>query len=87
MQSKHTLLAASLACAFLLAPLTATAQDHQITDTPDGYSVEFTDGNLLGQTLSLGGLLMPIRTPQPRVLLIRPRASFVPELAKSVEAL
>lgn len=87
MQPQYILVATCLACAFVFGARDACAQDHRISVTDDGYAVEFGDGDLLGQTLSLGGLLMQLRTKHPRVLLIRPRASFVPELAKSVEAL
>lgn len=87
MQPKHTLVAACLACACAIAPLSARAQEHAISDTADGYAVEFSDSDLLGQTLNLAGLLIPLRDKNPRVLLIRPRASFVRELSKSVEAL
>ena len=87
MQLKHTVFASCLTCACLMSPLEAKAQDHRLSDTADGYSVEFSDSDLLGQTLDLAGLLLPLRTGQPRVRLIRPRASFVPELSKSIEAL
>jgi len=87
MQIKHSLLAACLTCACVLAATPASAQDHRVSDTGDGYAVEFEDSDLLGQTLSLGGLLIPLRADSVRVLLIRPRASFVPELASSIEDL
>lgn len=87
MQPKHTLTLLCLACASVLSPARASAQDPRISDTADGYAVEFSDSNLLGQTLSLGGLLIPIRPGGVRVLLIRPRASFVPELRHSIEDL
>lgn len=87
MQFKHTLFATCLTCTSVLAATPASAQDQRVSDTPDGYAVEFEDSDLLGQTLSLGGLLIPLRTDSPRVLLIRPRASFVKELVTSVEEL
>ena len=87
MQFKHTLFATCLTCTSVLAATPAAAQDHRVSDTPDGYAVEFEDGDLLGQTLSLGGLLIPLRRDSPRILLIRPRASFVNELVTSVEEL
>jgi len=87
MQFKPTLFATCLTCTSLLAATPAIAQDHRVSDTPDGYAVEFEDGDLLGQTLSLGGLLIPLRADSVRILLIRPRASFVKELATSVEEL
>ena len=87
MQFKHTLFATCLMGTCVLATPPATAQDHRVSDTQDGYAVEFDDADLLGQTLSLAGLLLPLRTDRPRILLIRPRASFVPELSSSIEEL
>ena len=87
MQLKHTLFATCLMGTCVLAATPATAQDHRVSDTADGYAVEFEDGDLLGQTLSLAGLLLPLRSDSPRILLIRPRASFVPELTTSIEDL
>lgn len=87
MQFKHTLFATCLMGTSVLATAPATAQDHRVSDAPDGYAVEFDDADLLGQTLSLAGLLLPLRTDSPRILLIRPRASFVPELSSSIEDL
>jgi hypothetical protein len=87
MQPNHTLTLLCLACASILSSARASAQDPRISDTADGYAVEFSDSDLLGQSLSLGGLLIPIRTDSPRILLIRPRASFVAELRHSIEDL
>lgn len=87
LRPKHTLFTAGLACACTLAPLSVKAQEHAVSDTPDGYAVEFSDSDLLGQSLDLTGLLIPIRDEHVRTLLIRPRASFVPELSKSIELL
>ncbi|HEY6725047.1 MAG TPA: hypothetical protein VI197_13515 [Polyangiaceae bacterium] len=86
MPPKLPLFAACLTCACTLT-LSASAQEHSVSNTPDGYAVEFSDSDLLGQSLDLAGLLIPIRGVTMRVLLIRPRASFVPELSKSIEAL
>jgi hypothetical protein len=87
MQFKHTLFVTCLVGACALAATPASAQDHRVSDTPYGYAVEFEDSDLLGQTLDLAGLLLPLRSGSPRILLIRPRASFVPELSGSIEAL
>lgn len=87
MQPKHTLICLCLACGIALSPARASAQDPRISDTADGYAVEFGDSELLGQTLSLGGLPILLRIKEPRVLLIRPRASFIPALLNSVEHL
>ena len=87
LRPNHTLFAACLACACALTPASATAQEHSVSDTPDGYAVEFSDSDLLGHSLDLAGLLIPIRDDHVRVLLLRPRASFVPELSKSIELL
>ena len=87
MQPKHTLTCLGLACGIALSAARASAQDPRISDTADGYAVEFGDSELLGQTLSLGGMVIQLRIMEPRVLLIRPRASFIPALLNSVEHL
>jgi len=87
MQFKHTLFASCVMGTCVLATTPATAQDHRVSNTRGGYTVEFDDADLLGQTLSLAGLLLPLRTDSPRIRLIRPRASFVPELSSSIEEL
>ena len=53
----------------------------------DNYSYEFKDDDLVGSTLSTTPPLLRVRPHVMRVTLIRPRAAFVGELLKSVEAL
>jgi hypothetical protein len=68
-----------------LLSVAAQAQVESIQDTEEGYRVAFEDGDLLGRHLSTLGDAWRFRSPPRRVLLIRARTSFVPELAKSVE--
>ena len=63
----------------------AAAQVKHLSDTKQGYKVEFDDSDLLGDQLGVTGFVLRIRSTPARVLLIRPRASFVSELTKSVE--
>lgn len=55
-------------------------------DREGGYH-EFDDDNLLGGGTAPYGSWFKHRRPTARVLLIRPRASFVPEMLKSVDNL
>ena len=55
-------------------------------DRKGGYH-EFVDDNLLGGGASPYGSWFKHRKPTARVLLIRPRSSFVPEMLKSVDDL
>lgn len=45
----------------------------------------FDDDDLIGEAMGGTPPLLRVRTTLPRVMLLRPRASFVPELLKSVE--
>jgi hypothetical protein len=73
----------------LLVPGAAFAQSSgvdisQVND--DEVLYKFTDGDgLHGVGIDVNGALITVRPPPGRVYLIRPRASFVPELQKSVE--
>lgn len=53
----------------------------------DGYSYQFTDDDLLGDTIRDVGDMYRGRPKFARVLLLRPRTSLVQELLKSAEAL
>ena len=55
-------------------------------DREGGYH-EFLDDNLLGGGESPYGSWLKHRKQSARVLLIRPRSSFVPEMLKSVDNL
>jgi hypothetical protein len=69
------------ACIFAVA-FGASAQTK-----PEAYTYDFEPDDLIGETLATTPPLLRVR-PQPlRVMLLRPRASFVAEMLKSVEAL
>jgi len=65
----------------------ASAQYERLETTDEGYEVEFGDGHLLADVDGAKGFIIPMRTVHPRVLLIRPRASFVQEMLESVESM
>ena len=52
-----------------------------------GYIYDFPEDDLVGQTLTPTPPLIRVRQPSPRIMLLRPRAHFVAEMLKSVEAL
>jgi hypothetical protein len=54
---------------------------------PDDAFYEFSDDDLLGDTISGHTAILRVRPPAAKVSLIRPRASFIAEMFKSVEAL
>ena len=54
-------------------------------DTPDGYIYNFKDDKMLGSTMSGNMAILKVRIKSARATLIRPRASFVPEMLESVE--
>ncbi|HVY26808.1 MAG TPA: hypothetical protein VHB79_09660 [Polyangiaceae bacterium] len=72
----------SAAVALFAISASAAAQSKE-----DNYSYEFKDEKLLGSTLSTTPPLLTVRPRAMRVTLLRPRAAFVGELLKSVEAL
>jgi hypothetical protein len=53
----------------------------------EDYSYHFDDDLMVGDTFSTPPPLLRLRTKQPRIMLLRPRASFVGEMLKSVEVL
>jgi hypothetical protein len=71
------------AAALCVAP-TAFAQ---AKGSDDDYGYRFDDDFMVGDTLSTTPPLIVMRTKPLRVQLIRPRASFVAEMLKSVEAI
>jgi hypothetical protein len=75
------LLAAAAACCAQVAFAQPT------TPSEDNYAYRFDDDYMVGDTLSTTPPLIIIRKKPLRVQLIRPRASFVTEMLKSVEAL
>lgn len=78
------LLTLGVALSALLLPGTASAQPK--ADDYD-YMYRFEPDDLVGETLSTTPPLLRVRPSPLRVMLIRPRASFVGEMLKSVEAL
>lgn len=73
-------LAAALALS-CVAP-SALAQNQPKVDV-----YHFDDDDLIGATWGTTPPLITVVGPHPRLTLLRPRASFVPELLKSVEVL
>lgn len=59
----------------------------QARSEPSDSFYEFSDDEMLGDTLSSLTAIIKVRPPAARVSLIRPRASFVSEMLKSVEVL
>ena len=57
------------------------------TTEPDGYIYDFKDDYMVGDTISTMTSIIQVRKRAARVTLIRPRASFVAEMLKSVEVL
>jgi hypothetical protein len=77
--SPFLLAAAALCC--------AQAALAQPVSSDSDYGYRFDDDYMVGDTLSTTPPLIVIRKRLPRVQLIRPRASFVSEMLKSVEVL
>lgn len=73
------------ACTFAVA-LGAGAQPKTEAST-GAYTYDFEPDDLIGETLATTPPLLRIPRKPPRILLLRPRASFVAEMLKSVEAL
>jgi hypothetical protein len=84
-----SLLVTSVVLFGLLIAQTAFAEPRSQRNTArdDGYSYQFTDDNLLGDTIRDVGDMYRGRPKFMRVLLLRPRTSLVQELLKSAEAL
>lgn len=74
--------AAAVALSLLVVSGVAGAQTKD-----ESYSYHFDDDLMVGDTFSTPPPLLRLRTTQPRIMLLRPRASFVGELLKSVEVL
>lgn len=77
----------SLAAALALFVAPSAFAQPKPTVAGDDYSYRFDDDHMVGDTLSTTPPLLRIRTRGVRVQLIRPRASFVAEMFKSVEVL
>jgi hypothetical protein len=78
-----------LACAaaILAVASQAVAETEATTRVGDNDYYRFKDDALLGAGFGAEGDVIRVRGVGLRVLLIRPRASFVPEMLKSVENL
>jgi hypothetical protein len=82
-----------LSVAVLALPLPALAQEpdpdttYRTVDETDGYAVQFKDELLDGGGLDSMTAILRVRPPGGRMLLIRPRLHFVPELTKTIENL
>jgi hypothetical protein len=74
----------AVALAFALLGLSGTASA-QTKDTD--YSYHFEDDLMVGDTFASPPPPIIVRRKSPRIMLLRPRASFVAEMLKSVEAL
>jgi hypothetical protein len=74
--------AAAFALALFALPGVASAQAKE-----GSYNYHFEDDYMVGDTLSTTPPLLVVRRHPPRIMLLRPRASFVGEMLKSVEAL
>jgi hypothetical protein len=65
----------------------ASAGERTALAEPRDSFYEFSDDDMLGDTISSLTAIVKVRPPAAKVSLIRPRASFVPEMLKSVEVL
>jgi hypothetical protein len=65
----------------------AITSSAQTKSEPDSYLYKFVDDYMVGDTISSNTAILKVRPGPVRVTLIRPRASFVPEMLKSVEGL
>jgi hypothetical protein len=80
------LLLASPALADETAPAKASAAAKE-NKTEKGYGYAFEDDPLNSGVSGTTGFVLKVRPKGARTALLRPRASFVPELLKSVESL
>jgi hypothetical protein len=86
---RMTRLCVSLALGALLVASPARAQSkaaYSVRGEAASYEVAFTDDALLAPGTSAYADWLKVRPPAPRVMLLRPRTSFVPELLTSANA-
>jgi hypothetical protein len=85
-----------LALAVVACPLQILAQEsdsndadssYRTVDETDGYAVRFDDDLAFGDGLDATTAIIRVRPPGARMVLLRPRLHFVPELTKTVENL
>jgi hypothetical protein len=53
----------------------------------ESYNYHFDDDLMVGDSFATPPPLLRLRAKQPRIMLLRPRASFVGEMLKSIEVL
>lgn len=87
MSPVRRILASSICLLALALAPNALATAPAAKMTPDGYSYEFIDDDLLGSAQSAPSLTIKGPRRALRTLLIRPRVHFVAEMLKSVETL
>lgn len=88
MRNHKSLYVVSFVLFGLFVAQTALAEPRARRDAaPESYSYQFTDDDLLGNTISDVGDMYRGRPKFARVLLLRPRTSLVQELIKSTESL
>jgi hypothetical protein len=75
----------SLAGVLALSVLAASSVSQAQSKADANLTYEFDDDDLMGDALGTTSALIRVRPDAARVTLIRPRASFVPEMLKSVE--
>jgi hypothetical protein len=75
----------SLAGVLALSVLAASSVSQAQSKADENLTYEFDDDDLMGDALGTTSALIRVRPDAARVTLIRPRASFVPEMLKSVE--
>ncbi len=92
--TKRILTGAFVALAVVLGASTAMANNTtrqgpaEVTEQADGLTYDFTDADsLLGEGMGTLGGVVKIRDHVVRRTLIRPRATFVKELLRTVEHL
>jgi hypothetical protein len=84
MQSKKTL---ALVVASLLSSITGVAGAQTKAAKQEPIFYRFDDDAMLGDTLSSNLAVLRVRPAAGHVTLLRPRASFVVEMLKSVEGM
>lgn len=82
-------LATAIITAIVLAAGPASADEPAVTtsETDGGYGYDFRDDPLQAGIAGASGAVIKLRSHVVRRTLIRPRASFVPEMLKSVETI
>jgi hypothetical protein len=83
-RKSRLILALALSASALLLAGSAAAQP---ADSEQRYSYRFDDDYMVGDTLASTPPLLKVRPRVLRVSLLRPRASFVAEMLKSVETM